>query len=46
MYTFYERYSASDESRVEVNKKLELWWETPESKYFKLSRTKTKYMNT
>ena len=33
-----------DESRTGVNQKLKLWWETLESKYFRLSRTKTKYM--
>ena len=33
-----------DESRTWVNQKLELWRETLESKGFRLSRTKTKYM--
>ena len=33
-----------DESRAGVNKKLELWRETLESKGFRLSRTKTEYM--
>jgi Reverse transcriptase (RNA-dependent DNA polymerase) len=33
-----------DESRIGVNQKLELWRQTLESKGFKLSRTKTKYM--
>ena len=33
-----------DESRTRVNQKLELWRETLESKGFRLSRTKTKYM--
>jgi Reverse transcriptase (RNA-dependent DNA polymerase) len=33
-----------DESRIEVNQKLELWRQTLESKVFKLSRTKTEYM--
>ena len=33
-----------DESRVEVNRKLELWRCTLESKGFRLSRTKTEYM--
>ena len=33
-----------DESRTGVNQKLELWWETLESKGFSLNRTKTKYM--
>ena len=33
-----------DESQTGVNKKLELWWETLESKGFRLSRTKTEYM--
>ncbi|KAG2551497.1 hypothetical protein PVAP13_9KG401250 [Panicum virgatum] len=33
-----------DESRDEVNRKLELWRRTLESKGFRLSRTKTEYM--
>ena len=33
-----------DESRTRVNQKLELWWETLESKGFRLTRTKTEYM--
>ena len=33
-----------DKSRTWVNQKLELWWETLESKGFRLSRTKTEYM--
>jgi hypothetical protein len=33
-----------DDSRIGVNKKLELWRQTLESKDFRLSRTKTKYM--
>ena len=33
-----------DESRAGVNWKLELWRRTLESKGFRLSRTKTKYM--
>jgi Reverse transcriptase (RNA-dependent DNA polymerase) len=33
-----------DESRIGVNQKLELWIQTLESKYFRLSRTKTEYM--
>ncbi|KAG2618147.1 hypothetical protein PVAP13_3NG258212 [Panicum virgatum] len=33
-----------DESRAGVNRKLELWRRTLESKGFKLSRTKTEYM--
>jgi hypothetical protein len=33
-----------DESRIGVNKKLELWRQTLESKGFRLSRTKTEYM--
>ena len=32
------------ETRVVVNRKLELWRHTLESKVFRLSRTKTKYM--
>ena len=33
-----------DESQVGVNRKLELWRQTLESKGFRLSRTKTEYM--
>jgi hypothetical protein len=33
-----------DESQTGVNRKLELWWQNLESKGFRLSRTKTKYM--
>ena len=33
-----------DESRTGVNQKMELWWETLESKGFRLSRTKSEYM--
>ena len=33
-----------DESRTGVNQKLKLWWETLESKGFRLGRTKTEYM--
>ncbi|KAG2603998.1 hypothetical protein PVAP13_4NG035150 [Panicum virgatum] len=33
-----------DESRAGVNRKLELWRRTLESKWFRLSRTKTEYM--
>jgi hypothetical protein len=33
-----------DESRIEVHQKLNLWWQTLESKYFKLSRTKIEYI--
>jgi hypothetical protein len=33
-----------DGSQSEVNKKLELWQETLESKGFRLGITKTKYM--
>jgi hypothetical protein len=33
-----------DESRERVNRKLELWRQTLESKGFRISRTKTKYM--
>ena len=33
-----------DESQAGVNRKLELWWQTLESKSFRVSRTKTKYM--
>ena len=44
MYAFADDVVLVDESRREVNKKLELWRETLESKGFRLSRTKTKYM--
>jgi hypothetical protein len=33
-----------DESRIEVNQKLELWRQTLESKGFRLSKTKIEYM--
>jgi Reverse transcriptase (RNA-dependent DNA polymerase) len=33
-----------DESRIRVDQKLELWRQTLESKYFRLSRTKIEYM--
>ena len=33
-----------DESQARVNRKLELWRQTLESKGFRLSRTKTEYM--
>ena len=33
-----------DDSRMGVNRKLELWRQTLESKGFRLSRTKTEYM--
>jgi hypothetical protein len=33
-----------DESQTRVNRKLELWRQTLESKGFRVSRTKTKYM--
>ena len=33
-----------DESRIGVDRKLELWRQTLESKGFRLSRTKTEYM--
>ena len=33
-----------DESQTGVNPKLKLWWETLESKGFRLSITKTEYM--
>ena len=33
-----------DESRIGVNRKLELWRNTLEPKGFRLSRTKTEYM--
>ena len=34
-----------DESRNGVNAKLERWWEPLESKGYKISRTKTEYMD-
>ena len=34
-----------DESRIVVDRQLELWRQTLESKGFRLSRTKTEYMN-
>ena len=37
-------FTKLNESRAGVNRKLELWRRTLESKGFKLSRTKTKYM--
>ena len=33
-----------DESQARVNRKLELWQQTLESKGFRISRTKTEYM--
>ena len=33
-----------DESRIEVDRQLELWRQTLKSKRFRLSRTKTEYM--
>jgi hypothetical protein len=33
-----------NDSRIGVNRKLELWRKTLESKGFRLSRTKTEYM--
>jgi hypothetical protein len=33
-----------DESRTGVDQKLELWRQTLEAKYFRLSRSKTEYM--
>jgi len=33
-----------DETRAGINAKLELWWQTLESRDFKLSRAKTEYM--
>jgi Reverse transcriptase (RNA-dependent DNA polymerase) len=41
---FVDDVALIDESRFEVNQKLELWRQTLESKYFRLSRTKTEYM--
>ena len=37
-------YLLVDESRAGVNRKLELWRRTLESKGFRLSRSKTEYM--
>ena len=33
-----------DETRAEINAKLEVWMQTLESRSFKLNRSKTKYM--
>jgi hypothetical protein len=33
---FADNVMVVDESRVRVNRKLELWWEIPESKGFRL----------
>jgi hypothetical protein len=33
-----------DESQAGVNRKLELWWQTHESKGFRVSQTKIEYM--
>ena len=41
---FADDVALVDESRAGVNRKLELWRRTLESKGFRLSRTKTKYM--
>ena len=41
---FTEDVVLVDESRAGVNRKLELWRHTLESKGFRLSRTKTEYM--
>ena len=35
---------SADESQAKVNRKLELWRQTFESKGFRLSRTKTEYI--
>ena len=44
-HSFFEiAYCQIDESRPGVNRKLELWRRTLESKGFRLSRTKTEYM--
>ena len=45
MYVIFDDIVLVDESRDGVNAKLERWWETLESKGFKITRTKTKYMN-
>jgi hypothetical protein len=37
-------YVLEDESREGVNRKLELWRQTLESKGFRISRTKTEYL--
>ena len=41
---FYDDVVLVDESRTMVNRKLELWRCTLESKGFRFSRTKTEYM--
>ena len=44
LFPYTTLFRSVDESRTGVNQKLELWRETLESKGFRLSRTKTKYM--
>jgi hypothetical protein len=41
---FVDDVELIDESIIVFNQKLELWRQTLESKYFRLSRTKTEYM--
>ena len=41
---FADDVALVDDSRTGVNRKLELWRQTLESKGFRLSRTKTEYM--
>jgi hypothetical protein len=41
---FVDDVVLADDSRAEVNRKLELWRHMLESKGFRLSRTKTEYM--
>jgi hypothetical protein len=41
---FADDVALIDESRIGVDHKLELWRQTLESKYFRLSRTKIEYM--
>jgi hypothetical protein len=43
-YIFADDVVLMDESRTEVDQKLELWRRTLEAKYFRLSRSKTDYM--
>jgi hypothetical protein len=43
-YLFADDVVLVDDSQAGVNRKLELWRQTLESKGFRLSRTKTEYM--
>ena len=43
---FADDIALVDKTRTEVNVKLELWRQTLESRDFRLSKAKTKYMGT